>query len=738
MRPSPDLAVPTSKPSRASASGDRSLRSPLGLVWVSPLLVAGSLQGQSQPLDAPGSGARAENLPDVVVEEQQAPAISSPKSTAPLRDTPQTITVITKEVFQQQGATTLRDVLRNTPGITFQAGEGGTPAGDQMTVRGFSARTDLFLDGVRDTGGYSRDSFNLEQVEVIKGPGSTQTGRGSTGGAINLVSKTPQPTAFRTGTAGLGTDSFERTTIDLNEPLHLRDLGAAFRLNAMWQDADVPGRELVENESWAVAPSFALGLGRPTRLTLSYLHMEQDNVPDYGIPWVPAAHGPLAAYANQAAPVPTSNWYGLRNRDFEKVKIDVLTAQVDHDLTERISLRNTTRYGRTDRDSIITAPRFLSNASTDIRRNDWKSRDQEDSILANHTNLSASLETGAVSHEIAAGLEVSREEQTNRTRVATGPNSPSTNLYRPNPHDPYTEAIARNGAYTDVTADSLGIYVFDTLTLSPQWQATAGARWDEFEVDYAAVAADGTPTPYRRTDDKVSWKAGLVYKPVESGSIYAGYGTSFNPSAEGLALTAATALLEPETSRTVELGTKWDLADRGLSLSAALFRTEKTNARTAGINPGDPATVLEGEQRVEGVELGVSGRITPRWNAFGGYAYMTSDIRRSNTTGEAGNDLTLTPEHSFTLWTSYDLSRSLTVGGGAQYMDAVYRNATNTAEVPSYWLFQAMASYQVNESLSLRLNVTNLADRDYVDRVGGGHFIPGPGRQAILTASFQF
>jgi catecholate siderophore receptor len=708
------------------------------LMLLPSLMMAGALPSHGAQ-DAAATAKKSEQLADVVVEEQAAPSVASPKITTALRDTPQTITVINKEVFQQQGATTLRDVLRNTPGITFQAGEGGTPAGDQMTIRGFSARTDMFIDGIRDTAGYARDAFNLEQVEVTKGPGSANSGRGSTGGSINLVSKTPQATSFQTGTAGVGTDDYLRATLDINEQIATSPApGTALRLNAMWQNSDVAGRDVVENKSWAVAPSLALGLGRPTRLTLSYVHMDQDNVPDYGIPWVPAAHVPLAAYANQAAPVDFSNFYGLRRRDYEKIQNDVATAQIDAELGDALSLRNTTRFGRTRRDSIITAPRFVSNTSTDIRRNDWKSRDQEDSIVANNTNLSATLSTGAITHDIAAGVELAREDSVNYTRVATGPQSANTDVYRPNPDDAYTEAIARNGAYTDAEAKAAGIYLFDTVKLNPQWQLNGGVRWDRFEVDYASVPAAGAATVFDRTDEMTSWKAGVVYKPRENGSVYAGYGTSFNPSAEGLSLTAATEALEPEKSRTYEIGTKWDLLDRGLSLSAALFRTEKTNARTPGVNAGDPPTVLQGEQRVEGFEVGVSGNLTRRWSGFAGYAYMKSKIIASNTATEVNNDLGLTPEHSLNLWTSYELARGVSVGLGAQYLDSVFRNATNTASVPSYWLYNAMAAYEVNKQLTLRLNVYNLADEEYVDRVGGGHFIPGPGRSATLTANFQF
>jgi catecholate siderophore receptor len=510
------------------------------------------------------------------------------------------------------------------------------------------------------------------------------------------------------------------------------------RLNAIWQDAGVPGRDVVENKSWAVAPSLALGLGTATCATISYLHLEQDNIPDYGLPWVPATGTPtaLSAYVNQAAPVEFSNFYGLKKRDYEKIDNDISTLQLEHDLNSSFTLRNTSRYGRTQRDSIITAPRFTGSAgSTDIRRTDWKSRDQIDDIVGNQTNLTGSFPTGPLTHDITAGLEISRETSKNFTRVATGPASPNTDLYHPNPDDPYTEVIQRNGAYTKATADSTAVYAFDTVKFAEKWQLDGGLHWDRFATDYTATAS--TPSKLSRSDDMLSWKAGAVFKPRENASIYAAYGTSFNPSAEGLALTTSTVSLEPEKTRNYEIGTKWDL-ERQLSVSAAIFRTKKTNARTPGVNAGDPPTVLQGEQRVDGVELGVSGNITPHWSAFAGYAFMKSTIEQSNTTTEVDNNLTLTPESTFNAWTNYSFPGGFSLGAGAQFMDSVFRNTTNTTSVPSYWLFNATAAYEVNKHLTLRLNVNNISDEKYVDRVGGGHFIPGAARSAVLTASLKF
>lgn len=765
MKVSPQF-LPASPSVAESAPGSIS---PLAktLAFMPSLIIAGSMSAQVADAPAASSApattpADTVELPAVTVESSAETKLSSPKFTAPLIDTPQTVVVIPREVFEQQGATTLRDVLRNTPGITFAAGEGGTANGDQMTIRGFDARTDIFVDGIRDAGTYTRDAFNLEQVEVVKGPSSTSSGRGSTGAAVNLVSKTPRLDTFRAGSAGIGTDDYYRATLDVNQPLTASPIvGTAVRVNALWQDAGVPGRDVVENKTWAIAPSFALGLGTAARASISHQHMEQDNIPDYGIPWVPILTGdtgsvtPGIGQPGGKPNVDQSNWYGLVDRDYEKVTSDVTTLNLERDLNPDTTLRNTTRFGRTDRDSIITAPRFVisnpdnspSNAPTgdgvvlpQIRRNDWKSRDQVDDIAANNTNLTKAFETGFIEHDLSTGIEVSRERSKNLGRTFTVNPAQPTDVYDPDPYEAYTGGpLVHNGAVTATQADTFSLYLFDTLKLSDRWQVNGGVRWDRFSVDYMnrTAAPALVTTNLSRTDEMFSYKGGVVFKPKPNGTVYFGYGTSFNPSAEGLSLTTATALLEPEENRTYELGTKWEFFRSRLALNAALFRTDKTNARTT--DPLTSAVTLAGDQRVQGVELGASGLITENWGITAGYAYLESEILSSANATEEGSALARVPANSFNLWTTYRLPFGLTLGGGAQYVDEVDRSTTTTNQVaPSYLIYSAMASYEVNKNLTLRLNVNNLTDEEYVDRVGGGHYIPGPTRSFVLTAIFAF
>jgi catecholate siderophore receptor len=670
----------------------------------------------------------------VDVTAPSVPRVSSPKLTAPLRDIPQTITVIPNQVIESQGATTLRDVLRNVTGISIQAGEGGVPAGDNLSIRGFNARTDFFIDGVRDSGGYSRDPFNIEQVEVMKGPSSSYGGRGSTGGVVNLATKTPNLSASRRVSVGGGSSSHKRGTLDINQPF---TDSAAFRFNAMWTDADTPGRDQVKSERWGIAPSLALGLGTPTRVTLSYSHLAQDNVPDYGIPWVPGTNVPLREYADQPPPVDFGNFYGLVERDYEDTLTDTATATGERDFNGAMTLRSILRYGRTKRDSLITAPRFESNTSTAIRRTDWKSRDQSDAIVASQTDLRSVFPTGTLRHTLVTGVELARENSENWNRVERSAAAPSTDLFSPDANQPYVSRIARDGAVTDATADSAAAYVFDTVDLG-RLQVSGGVRFDRFALDYLTRSAAGEDTALDRVDTMVSWRSGVVFKPRPEASIYAGAGTSLNPSTEGLSLTTSTVALEAEKSRSIEAGTKWDALGGRLALSAALFHTAKTNARTPSINPGDPPTVLQGEHIIRGVELGATGNVNSRWQLFGSYTFMDSEITRSNNAAEVGKEFANTPDHTASVWTTYRIPKGVEIGGGVQYVGDRFNNNSGARVAPAYWPVDAMAAYRVSEQLTLRLNGVNLGNKRYIDRVGGGHFIPGPSRSVMLTADVGF
>lgn len=715
------------------------------------LAVAGNAQ-TPPPAESTGTNAPAK-LPDVVVQGQQEQPnpyqpenLQSPKYTEPLRDVPQTITVIPRAVIEQQNATTLRDVLRNVPGISFQAGEGGGGLpGDNLSIRGFNSRSDLFVDGVRDFGAYSRDPFNVEQVEVVKGPSSAYGGRGSTGGSINLQSKAPGERSFYAADFGLGTADYKRGTLDINQSL--KDVGYetwGVRLNALYHDSDVPGRDVVTEERWALAPSVTWGLGTPTRVTASYFYMQQDNVPDYGIPWVPTGNtnAILRRYINKAPPVDFSNFYGIEDYDFECVDNQMVTGLIEHDFSDKLTLRNLTRFGETRRDSAITAPRFLAagGASNRLVNRQLQRRKMDNEIVANNTDVRIDFDTGPVAHSLVTGFEVAFEDQEN-VNSAQATNQPPTDIFNPNHNDQPRGPMPRiTGIPNTAGADTLAVYAFDTLKIGEKWNLSGGLRYDHVKSEYVSGTND-----FSQTDNLLSWRAALAFKPRKNGTIYFGYGTSFNPSIEagnaGLSLAANNEGLDPEESRTFELGTKWDFFEERLSVSTAVFRTEKTDARTPSLDPGAPQLVLDGEQTIQGIEFGVVGSLTKEWKVFANYTYMDSEIDESNVNADVGAEFGNVPEHSASVWMTYSLPWNIEVGAGASFVGDRFNNLSSNAnvrEAPDYWLFDAMASYRVSENFTLRLNVYNLADEEYIDRVGGGHFIPGPGRSATLTASLRF
>ncbi len=686
--------------------------------------VSARVSGLQVTLDLSHSGSSV----DVV---DRAP-VSSPRYTEPLRNIPQTITIIPKEIISQQGATSLTDVLRNVPGLTITAGEGGVPGGDNLTLRGNSARNDIFVDGVRDLSPQSRDPFNLEQVEVSKGPTSTVSGRGSAGGTINLMSKGPSLGRIIGGSVALGNADTKRATIDLNAPLQRLGMGerTAFRLNGMVHDAGVAGRDVVNNGRWGLAPSLAFGLGTPTRVTLGYYKLRQDNITDYGIPWVPATNNALAAYRDQPAPVPRNTFYGFANRDREVLNQDTATVKFEHDFSDDLRIQSQLRYGRAGRNSVATPPRFAGNDSTAINR-EMRAWVATDKIWDNQTDLRATnVKTGSISHNLITGAAFTNENNLRRTRTA--PNSPTT-LLSPNPNDVYPGTFVEGLYPGNITGNTQAAWIFDTAKLGKHFEATGGVRFERFDVNGVST----TPAPVQQTVNWASLRGGLIYKPTDSGSIYASYGSSISPSLEGLSYNTSNTAIPPEKTYTVETGTKWEIFHNRLLLNGAIFQVKKDNARTPGLLPTDPPQVLAGRQVSQGLELSASGAITRSVRVLASYSLIDARIHSSNTPAEIGRFFQNTPRNSASIWTTYTAKR-FTLGVGPRFMGRRFGNNINTRQVKAYNTIDAMVSYELNRNVGFRFNVSNLSDTFYFERLGGGHLIPGASRFALFTTNFRF
>ncbi|MDF3886653.1 TonB-dependent receptor [Cupriavidus basilensis] len=716
-------------------------------------------------------------LPPVTVSGSQhsefkADGTSSIKTPGPLLDIPKSITVIPHELIQSTASTSLSEVLRSVPGIAFGAGEGGNPVGDRPFIRGYDAQASTFLDGFRDIGAQSREMFNIESVEVTKGPAGAYDGRGSAGGSINIVSKAPRLGNFAEGNFGVGNASYKRATADANWQFGER---TAVRMNAMYHDAGVPGRDATHQERWGFAPSVAFGLGTDTRLTLSYYHMESDGLPDTGMPYnnpnfVPRTDGrPRTRLAGDGSPlkVPRNTYYGLVDRDFRKDSADVGTIRFEHDFSPALKFRNQTRIARTMQDYLWTRPdgSFDGNIYYDMV---WRRTNQRHGIsntLANQTDLSGEILTGALKHKYAFGVEFSQDKSENDSyNVATGnkrcPSGPGaasgyncTTLYSPNPNDPWNGQITRIYNPTNHKATTASVYAFDSIELSKQWLVNAGLRFDRYrgEVQTArASSGAGQRSTFARDDNLFNYQFGVVYKPVENASIYASYGTSSTPAGavvgqgsepSGLAPTKVGSALSPEKNRSFELGTKWDVLHKRLALTAAIFRVETTNAR---ITLEDGLAAMAGNKRVDGIELGFSGNVTDQWAVFGGYTHLKSELRNNGGSGadfgaSDGHAFPNTPSDSFSLWSTYQLFPNLTLGGGAYYVSKVWGSQARNNWVPAYWRFDAMAAYQLNKNVSMQLNVMNLADKVYYNQAYPAHYASiAPGRTAILNVNLRY
>ncbi|SFC95296.1 catecholate siderophore receptor Fiu [Massilia yuzhufengensis] len=690
---------------------------------------------------------------------------SSPKYTEKLVDTAQTVQVIKKELFEQQGALTLTEALRNTPGVgAFFLGENGnTNTGDAIFMRGFDTSGSIFVDGARDVGSISRDVFNLEQIDVVKGPAGTDNGRGSPTGSVNLVSKTAHMGQAASAALTGGSASQKRVTGDLNTVLNA-ERGIALRLNVMAQDAGNPGRDVVNHQRWAVAPSLGFGLNGPTRVHVDYLHVDQDNVPDGGVPTIglPGYTSPDASrpFLAGAAAVDPKNFYGS-NSDYDKIKADMATARIEHAFAPNLRLSNISRYGRTKQDYLLTAwltsaanfrtPVVADPSTWTVARSTRTVKDQENKILTNQTTLTADFETGALSHTLVTGLEFVNETQVTYGRTGLG-TMPAANLYRPNPADPVTgQTMARTGAYNEGEVDTQSLYAFDTIKLGERWIFNGGVRVDRFRGAYNVVALTNNvlvPTRFNVGKTLVNGKASILYKPTKDSSVYAMVASSKQPpgasfAVSGNANSAQNPSYDPQESTTAEIGGKLDLLRQKLALSAALFRTEVKNEVEQ--DPVDLQWYQTGRKKVQGVELGVTGALASNWLVSAGYLYMDTSVDEGRMITASGeNSLTYTPKSSFTLWTAYDVNSSFKIGGGARFSDELKRGTDGAIGTPkyteSYWVFDAMASYRISPNVDLRLNVYNIADEHYVASINksGYRYTPGAPRSASLTANFRF
>jgi catecholate siderophore receptor len=650
------------------------------------------------------------------------------------KDIAQSIDTVDKKKLAEQSVTLVQEALRNVPGVTLNAGEGGSH-GDSVNLRGLSIPDSFFLDGVRDIGQYQRDTFNTDAISVLLGPASALFGRGSTSGVINSISKQPMLTPLAALSVSAGQADFWRGTADLNMPLG--DSTAA-RLTVMDQHNRVAERDLVTYNRYGVAPTLAFGLDTPTRLTLSYFKEVENNLPDYGIPFIDGA----------PAHVDRNNFYGLANYDRTRTNTSIGTVRFEHDFTDDITVSDSLRYATYGFEYLVTGS-FLGNdfvdppppgtPLTDISI----SRDQPSSggdlnMVINRTDITRKFELGGFKNTLTGGLELSKEES-NVTRFQNGLDDIApTPILAPNafntPPTPLVVYSAPQGRGNDVS-----VYGADNIGLGRMWDVDIALRWDHF---YSTFKEPFSGTGFSRTDTFVSPRVAVIFKPDDAQSYYLSYGTSYNPVIEYLIVAPSDDSLSPEKNNTVELGAKIQVLGGAATITGALFDTKVTDARIS--DPDDP-TVQQApfDQRLRGLEAGMNGYLTKIWEFSANYTHLDDKITATSDPLSMDKLAPNTPHDAFNIWTTLEPTSAVAIGGGATAVSHRYADTENTAGVPGYVVFNAMTSYQVNDHLKLQVNLNNMANKLYFTSiyyvgVAENHALPSAGRTLIANVSCRF
>ena len=685
------------------------------------------------------------------------------KFVAPLLDTPKSVSVISKKLIEDTQVTTLADALRTVPGITLGAGEGGNPNGDRPIIRGYNSESSMYVDGVRNATSQNRDMFAVEQVEITKGSSSSLGGAGSVGGSVNMISKVAKKGDSLEGSVAGGTDNYQRITLDGNKDF---GNGIAARVAVMGHHNEKAGQaDGAEYKRVGIAPSITFGLDTPTRTTASYYYLKSDDTPDSGVPY--QYDKDKKATVGKPVNVKQGIYYGLLDRDFQKQENHIATLKVEHDLTDNLTLSNTAIYSKSKNDYLWTQPDdSKGNVLNDKVWRRINSRITDTDIFTDQLSLTGKFNTGTIKHRFNLGAEYSDQESDKGSYSTTYPGYKDsttggfnsncanndawcTSLTNPNPHDPWLGTATANRNTTTTTTKNTSVYFLDNIEFTPQWLLDLGVRWDKFDTEQVTNA---TGEKIENDKDFFTYQAGLTFKPVENGSIYASYATSANPvgvdAGDGSeSIGKAYMDLKPEEARTIELGTKWDLFNDKLNLTAAVFRTEKQNTRIQL----DAGTYTNGgESKVDGVELTANGKITDKWDITAGYSYLDSEMtnpgpscnRQGVCTADnpaKGKQLPNVPKNSATLWTTYKVLPQFTVGAGAFYADQVFGDAANTKWVASYVRYDAMARYNVNKNVDLQLNVNNLSDKRYFSKAYASHYATeADGRNAVLSVNFKY
>jgi catecholate siderophore receptor len=715
------------------------------------------------------------------VAPYKANRLSSSKFTESVLDTAKTVTILTKEVLDDKDATTIREIARSTAGVTLGSGEGGNAFGDRFFIRGFDARNDVFIDGVRDPGVSIRENFNTEQVEILRGPASAFAGRGTTGGALNIVTKEAQASNFgeAEGEAGL-TNSAWRGTVDVNRAIS-PDLDV--RLNAMGQKADVPGRDYATDNRWGVAGAATYRPTADVTLKASYSHTYLWGQPDFGVPYDQVTRAPVTEGI-----VPRDTYYGIINRDFTQSTQDVGSLDAEWRINDKITLENKVRLSHSLLNYIGTIPENPSATGVTAPYSSTptffsgfvqlnaQSRYEPVDVIADQPQATFRFDTGQIHHTMVAGGEFSNERIDIDTytgftsELTTGPvaftsaGAPIVSVTDPT-HSLFGSGVAKlTGNSLRYRVNTSAGYLMDTADYHDLIIVNAGVRYD----DYGITSSNNTSARSAHSGI-TSYNVGVVFKPMKIGSIYLAYATAADPVGDELdasssayggfsATQPTTQIFGPQSSKSFELGTKWELFNQHLLATAAVFQTEVTNAReTAPANlPGYTSGQIYGNAayRVRGVDFELAGNLTEAWSVMGGLVLMDPKITRSIVPTNVGLQLANIAPQSFNLLSKYQVTKWLELGGQGVYASEIkggsllaanggvaYPNPPRPTILPEHWRFDVFAETQINSRLTLKLYVQNLLDKTYYDAMyqSAQPFIQvAPGRSVSLMATAKF
>ncbi len=686
---------------------------------------------------------------------------------------PQTVNIISGEILQEQGVTSLEQALRNVPGITTQIGEGGVMSGDQFFIRGISAKNDIFTDGLRDFGVYTRDSFNYGQVEVFKGPSASAFGRGAAGGGINTTSKTPFAETGGSAQITAGDAEHLRITADWNQDF---GNGMAGRIAAMTHEGGNTGRDHVYSERWGVAPSFAFGLDSPTSVSIAYLHQDESKLTDYGIP--------VASVGGVGRPVTDfgvspSNFYGYR-ADVDETTVDTVTVRLRHEANSWLTLTSDVRWGNYQRYARFTPPGCNATCVTALTDNDPATvplatpggpgpYDQDTQGVQNITAAHITAPLGGLRSELTVGFDAAWQHNDRNQYAYIGTRTP-LDLFNPVLTDG-VPATTTPSNIRDTTTRDVSVFANERLWLNDQWSLVGGVRWGAYEVDQntttfnSTAACNGAPavpapgvtcyTPVSSNTDFVTPQIGVIWEPAPNQQWYANFSQSAKPQGastnNGDTISNPTTPtgvsnkdLEPEENTNIEIGGRIALFDDRVQLQGAIFQTKKDNTKILDTN-GDLLVGSGDAQEITGFEIGIAGAITDEWSINANATFLDTEVTDSTTTytpvggttpvSVVGNSIAFTPETGANIWTTYNFTgplAGLEVGGGLTYQGEVYLNTSNLSAIDAYTTVDGFVSYGWDR-YRVSLNGYNLSDELYFAQIHGNRVTPGQGRTFIVT-----